>query len=316
MCSTASSSSSPTRAPAARNAAAAVSRRLAAALWVLVPLGLPLGLVLTGPSFADSGSYAGRSDRQCQADLFCVVGVDLGGTVEIRVESLTEQDLTIAVRPQVENVTGENGPQNLRLVRPETRRAFSFAVPAKKGWKVGWDYDYHPGTEPAAHDDSVVYRLPYESGSAYEVIQGYDGGFTHKNALRFAIDWLMPEGTPILAARGGVVAGFWDQSDRGGPDLALRGQENFIWIEHDDGTVAHYVHLQKGGVLVDVGQRVEAGDRIALSGNSGYSTRPHLHFHVSTVSKGAHALKTFPLLFRVETGEQPGLLFGRSYRAP
>ena len=308
MCSTASSSSSPTRAPAARNPAAPAGRRLAAAL-------LWLGLVLAEPGLADS-NYVGRSDRQCQADLFCVVGIDLGKTVEIRVESLTERALTVAVRPEVRNAAGENGAKSLRLARPGTQTAFRFAVPADESWKVGWDYDYHPGTEPAAHDDSVVYRLPYESGSAFEVIQGYDGGFTHKNAMRFAIDWLMPEGTPVLAARGGIVAGFWDRSDKGGPDPALRGQENFLWIEHDDGTLGQYVHLQKGGVLVEVGQRVEAGDRIALSGNSGYSTRPHLHFHVSTVSNGHHALKTFPLRFRVENGERPGLLFGRSYRAP
>lgn len=315
MCSTASSSSSPTRVPAALKPLLPLGRRLAAALWLFAPLIVPLGLVLTGPSFAAS-SYAGRSDSQCQADLFCVVGVDLGKTVEIRVESLTELDLTVAIRPEVRNVAGDNGPKSLRLLRPETRRAFSFALPAGEGWKVGWDYDYHLGTEPAVHDDSVLYRLPYESGSAYEVIQGYDGGFTHKNALRFAIDWLMPEGTPVLAARGGVVAGFWDESDQGGPDPALRGQENFLWIEHDDGTLGQYVHLRKGGVLVEVGQRVEAGDLIAHSGNSGYSTRPHLHFHVSTVSGGDYALKTFPLRFRVEAGERVGLVFGRSYRAP
>jgi len=306
MCSTASSSSSPTRAPAAPKPACSISRLLI----------LCLGLVLSGPSIVRSADYAGRSDRQCQADLFCVVGVDLGATVEIRVESQTELDLTVAVRPETQNVAGDNGPKSLRLLGPETRKAFSFAVPAEEGWKVGWDYDYHLGTEPAAHDNSVLYRLPYETGAAFEVIQGYDGGFTHKNALRFAIDWLMPEGTPVLAARGGVVAGFWDQSEAGGPDPALRGQENFLWIRHDDGTLGQYVHLQKDGVLVKLGERVEAGDLIARSGNSGYSTRPHLHFHVSTVSEGPYALKTFPLRFRVEAGERVGLVFGRSYRAP
>jgi len=55
---------------------------------------------------------------------------------------------------------------------------------------------------------------------------------------------------------------------------------NYIVILHDDGTTGEYYHLSRDGALVTAGDRVEAGDRIGLSGNTGHTTMPHLHFAV------------------------------------
>ena len=56
------------------------------------------------------------------------------------------------------------------------------------------------------------------------------------------------------------------------------GRANFVRILHDDGTMAIYAHLATNGVLARVGQRVNAGQQIGLSGNTGFTTGPHLHF--------------------------------------
>ena len=56
------------------------------------------------------------------------------------------------------------------------------------------------------------------------------------------------------------------------------GRANFIRIVHDDGSMAVYAHLKPEGVQVRTGQRVRKGQRIGLSGNTGFSTAPHLHF--------------------------------------
>jgi murein DD-endopeptidase MepM/ murein hydrolase activator NlpD len=58
------------------------------------------------------------------------------------------------------------------------------------------------------------------------------------------------------------------------------GRSNFIRILHGDGTMALYAHLKPEGVLVRAGQSVSVGQEIGLSGNTGFSTAPHLHFVV------------------------------------
>ena len=256
-----------------------------------------------------------RVKRDCQADLFCIEGLAFAEHAEIWLESLGGQVLTLALELRA---NGGAASRTMRLVleRPERRKLLDVSLPRDGDWQIAWDYTYHPGRASARHDDSVTYRLPYASGQAYEVIQSYDGGFTHLGPLRFAVDWAMPTGTPVLAARDGVVIGFWEESERGGPHPVRRGEENFLWIEHDDGTVAHYLHLQHDGVLVAQGERVTAGQVVALSGTTGYATQPHLHFHVSTVAPGRDALATLPLRFQTAGGMVIRPEAGRAYLAP
>ncbi|CAM9354841.1 unnamed protein product [Choristocarpus tenellus] len=82
----------------------------------------------------------------------------------------------------------------------------------------------------------------------------------------------------IFAARPGVVVAFCDHFCEGRQSRDLLPRANFIALRHQDGTYTRYVHLLPGGVLVTMGQEVEAGHLIGLSGNTGYSSTPHLHF--------------------------------------
>ncbi len=82
------------------------------------------------------------------------------------------------------------------------------------------------------------------------------------------IDWATPTGTPVYASCGGTVAkAGWGS-----------GYGYVVYINHEDGRQTRYGHLSK--VLVSAGQTVKQGDRIALSGNTGISTGPHLHFEI------------------------------------
>ena len=124
-----------------------------------------------------------------------------------------------------------------------------------------------------------AYVLPYPVGQSYRLMQGYcysHGG--HRNQL--AYDFETPVGTPVIAARGGVVRKVRsDLPDDGKPPES--GQHNHIMIEHDDGTVAFYAHLKQESSLVEVGDSVTQGQPIAASGNSGNTLgMPHLHFGV------------------------------------
>lgn len=127
-------------------------------------------------------------------------------------------------------------------------------------------------------DTSYIYTLPFEHRKKVFLVQGYESMFSHKGER--ALDFKVKTGTKICAARGGVVIATRADSDEGGlkPDNLSDG--NYIFIRHDDGSEANYWHFKKEGVLVNVGDTIKTGQVIGLSGNTGYSAFPHLHFEV------------------------------------
>ena len=127
-------------------------------------------------------------------------------------------------------------------------------------------------------DTSYIYALPFESGKAHLLVQGYFGSFSHKE--RAALDFKMKKGTKVLAARDGVVTRVKEDGDKGGAKPKYRPFGNNIIIQHFDNSRSGYWHIQKDGALVNVGDTVRQGQVIALSGNTGYTAFPHLHFIV------------------------------------
>lgn len=133
-------------------------------------------------------------------------------------------------------------------------------------------------------DTSYVYALPYEKGKTFRVVQGYFAPFSHKE--RAALDFNMNKGTKICAAREGVVVRVKEDGTKGGWNKKYRSHGNNIVIEHADGSRAGYWHLQHNSALVEVGDKVEKGQVIALSGKTGYAFMPHLHFLVWRYENG------------------------------
>lgn len=127
-------------------------------------------------------------------------------------------------------------------------------------------------------DTSYVYTLPFETKRSQLLVQGYFGKFSHKE--RAALDFKMKKGTKILAARDGVVIRVKEDGRRGGWNRKYRREGNNIVIQHSDNSRSGYWHLQKDGALVNVGDTVRQGQVIGLSGKTGYSAFPHLHFIV------------------------------------
>ena len=125
-------------------------------------------------------------------------------------------------------------------------------------------------------DTSYVYWLPYAEGTTRRLVQGYYSGYSHKN--RAALDFTMKPGTHIHAARDGLVVRLIEENGKGGWNKRNRKYANLIVIEHSDGSRAGYWHLQKNGALVNIGDSVKKGQLIGLSGNTGFTAFPHLHF--------------------------------------
>lgn len=127
-------------------------------------------------------------------------------------------------------------------------------------------------------DSSYVYTLPFERKKKVFLIQAYDSKFSHKDEK--ALDFKVKKGTKVCAARDGMVTGIRKDSDKGGLKPENISDGNYIIIKHNDGSVAWYWHLLKEGVMVNEGDTVKTGQVIGLSGNTGYSAFPHLHFEV------------------------------------
>jgi murein DD-endopeptidase MepM/ murein hydrolase activator NlpD len=117
----------------------------------------------------------------------------------------------------------------------------------------------------------------------------------------------MPIGTGIEEARSGTVSRLVEEYQDGDN---TSGHENQIWVRHGDGTAAAYLHLTRDGALLEVGDSVSAGQVIALSGNTGASTEPHLHFAIVVSGPGA-----VPTTFRNTRPHPNGLAQGEPYSA-
>ena len=130
--------------------------------------------------------------------------------------------------------------------------------------------------EPTLYDSERPYRLPYTYGEDRFVIQGYSGPFGHSG---FELDFVMPVGTPVLAARSGVVTAVQD-SQSGNCPIEKNCSNNFVYIDHLDGSYAAYLHIKQFGACVSSGMVVNQGDVIALAGNVGISALPHLHLGI------------------------------------
>ena len=126
--------------------------------------------------------------------------------------------------------------------------------------------------------NTATYILPYPKEAKYKLLQGYNGPYGHKGHAEFGYDFQMPIGSPVIAARDGEVIKVVENNSDG---TRKPGEENVVVIKHSDGTFARYYHLTEEGALVSVGDKVKQGSRIALSGDSGASAGPHLHFDVT-----------------------------------
>lgn len=127
-------------------------------------------------------------------------------------------------------------------------------------------------------DSSYIYTLPFEDNKKVFLIQAYESKMSHRGER--ALDFKIKKKTKICAARGGVVTAAREDSDKGGLKPENLSDGNYVTIKHSDGSVAHYWHLNKDGVMVNVGDTVKTGQWIGLSGNTGYSAFAHLHFEV------------------------------------
>lgn len=206
---------------------------------------------------------------------------------------------------QLSNVSGAPGkPINWVLPpRSEIRLATLAPLDPAKPLRYTPKLNYALG-DPRLLPIKQPYPLPWRGGP-FRLTQGANGQYSHFTPKgRYALDIAMPEGTPIVAARAGVVVKTENaQSGRGNNPSG-----NFVRILHDDGTMGVYLHLMQGSVNVREGQHVAVGTPIGRSGNTGNSTGPHLHFVVQR--NVGMALESIPFEFAQPVDSLPNFAVG------
>lgn len=208
------------------------------------------------------------------------------GGFEFEAENLNPYTVTMSI--DFESLTNLKVSGNLPLFievpgRSKKRVLELSRISSALGVDYRSSYGWVRGSAYAVHKDDYLYKLPFLKGADIYVSQGYHGETSHKGLSAYAVDFPVPVGTPIYAAREGMVVGSEGNSNLGGASPEYRKYANYVIVEHSDGTMGNYYHLKQGGAVAVIGQKVAKGDLIGYSGNTGYSSGPHLHFSVSKV---------------------------------
>lgn len=256
---------------------------------------------------------AAAQGTNCVPDVVCVGQIERDGAMLFYLQKLTPGTLTMRITVTGTNISTTAQMPHVRTL-DDTTRVRAFVVKPRDATE-GLDYEYsyqaQYGRPDATHDDAYRYALPYAPGTAHPVAQAYDSDGTHRGL--YAIDWTMPVGTPVHAARPGLVVAVRDTMQGSGITRFMQGRSNFVFVEHDDGTIGVYGHLQQHSAAVAVGDRVARGQLLARSGNTGYSTGPHLHFEVFRLGDALQPV-TLPVRFDAADAPPRGLTPGRRYR--
>ncbi|MCD4668428.1 MAG: M23 family metallopeptidase, partial [Sulfurimonas sp.] len=229
--------------------------------------------------------------------------IDIGNYIVVNIQNLNPYSVTVNVKESYKNLKYNKAVKNILSLKSNEKKEYIRLYKQKGALSYSYNYRYSwiIGSLNAVHDESYVYRLPYSKGKSYMVTQGFNGKATHQEHSQYAIDFGMPEGTKICAAREGTVVKTKENSNKGGYDKKFSSFGNHITIEHSDCTFSTYYHLKKNGVLVKIGQKIDRGEIIGYSGNTGYSSGPHLHFAVFKANS-ATTTKTIPIRLLGEKG--------------
>jgi murein DD-endopeptidase MepM/ murein hydrolase activator NlpD len=255
------------------------------------------------------GSAGAEPECLDDADV-CLEVVESGAHASVVASNRTTVPYTFRVRLEhLKNLKSLSAPPFRAVVRPGEEKVIGALTPIDPerptSFKTSWGAAL--GSMLARHDDRWRYRMPY-GGTKHQVLsQGVGGRFSHTGPAKYSFDFGMPWGTPVLAARAGRVVSVRDGNIASGTRKVFYDKANAVEVLHADGTIASYAHLRHGAV-VELGENVATGQLIGLSGDTGFSTGPHLHFMVwrRLPSLG---WKSVPLRFH--DGSEQGFVPGR-----
>ncbi|MBK8110142.1 MAG: M23 family metallopeptidase [Saprospiraceae bacterium] len=206
------------------------------------------------------------------------------GQIKLYADNKDPVPYTIKLKLQLKNMVPGCAPGQAFVIPGKAKTHELTTLKAGKG-----KFAYHVQYESTKgintghhHDDNYVYDLPVSQ--PIKIIQGYGGRFSH--ADKKALDFGIKEGSNVLAAREGIVLETKGDGKHNCLEKGCEKEGNYIKILHADGSVASYYHLQYKGIGVNVGDPIKKGQVIGRTGNTGFSSEPHLHFEVYSLYDG------------------------------
>lgn len=200
------------------------------------------------------------------------------GKLNIYAKNNTQVTQSVELQATLKGMEASEQLPITKVIAPQSTMLFFTLTPVKKSYSYNTQFSYIKGDITANHDDKTIYYLPYKIGSQYRIGQGYHESPTHMN--QFALDFNMEEGTEICAIRDGIVFEVEESHNKGCPNKDCSQYNNYVLVQHTDGSFADYSHIKKNGAKVKAGDKVKVGDVLALSGSTGYASGPHLHLEV------------------------------------
>jgi murein DD-endopeptidase MepM/ murein hydrolase activator NlpD len=258
-------------------------------LAILVLLFGALALVLVRPHAATPAAAATGDVREAPgletAPIYEMRSRDTNGPNEYLVRNLTAGPIEVHCTLEDAANTATDPPLPRTLVLPardEQVLAKITLVDASQRHASGSIRCAAMVGDPRAQPpENVRYALPFPAGTKYTLVQGFGGKFSHNDAQNhYALDFGVAEGTPVLAARAGIVMQVEEGFRGHGTDARFADRANYVRVLHDDGSMAVYAHLAPASMLRMPGDRVVVGQLVGKSGNTGFSTGPHLHFSI------------------------------------
>jgi len=245
----------------------------------LVALALALG---AAPGALGAGA-APAPDRICLDDApVCLEIRESGALINFVVSNATLAPYTVRISASELDNLKPVAPLPFRgVVEPGDEVLLGTLAPVDRQAETHYLFAWRAalGSMLARHDDRWLYRAPF-GGDAYRAVsQGSGERAGHSGAARHALDFSMPFGTPVLAARAGTVVNVVDDDGRSRLRGVFHDRTNRVEVLHADGTIVTYANLRHGAPVAP-GDRVETGDPIGSAGDAGFGTNPHLHFMV------------------------------------
>jgi len=239
------------------------------------------------------------------------------GNIDFYIENLFLMHVSTTLF--INNISGYEAraslPYKLVLEAKQKVKALTLYNTSKKKYVGNFSshISWSKGSIDAKADKHFIYALPFHNSQ--RVSQGFNGRTSHKGNARYAVDFAMDIGTPIYAARAGKVVEVVQRHKKHGMSLAMRQYANYVIVEHEDKTLGRYFHLKQDSVKVKFGDSIKKGELLALSGNTGRTSGPHLHFVVTKAEAVGDNYRSMsvPIKFQCSEGILDNPISGRTY---